>query len=128
MRIAIPRIACLAIVALGLAISSERAVSQALPYLLNPQPRGAWAYVGGDGSSMDEAIILQGARNEVAVAGAEDSWIARYRPGWGVMERMAFKEGCKTYDRFRLLGPDGAPADLYFERGGCYWRLDPVPE
>src|SRR5215470_11587846 len=34
------------IVALGLAISCERAVSQALPYLLNPQPRGAWAYVG----------------------------------------------------------------------------------
>jgi hypothetical protein len=85
-------------------------------------------YAGGDGSTMESAIVIMGMRTEAAVAWAVDRWIATRRPGWGVMDRTVVTEGCKTFDRISLLGPHGAPATVFFDRGGCYWRLDPIPE
>jgi hypothetical protein len=132
MSVATRRIARLSIVAIGLGFGLEwsgvPAASQAVPNTRIGPPAVGWTYSGGDGSAMETAIIVQGARNEAAIVHAEDRWLQLYRPGWGVMERTAFNDGCKTFDRIRLMGPGGMSTDIYFDRGGCYWRLDPVPE
>ena len=118
---------CFALLAVAFAVTGDRAIGQTASSYL-PPPKSAYPYTGGDGSTMERAIILQWARSEAEVSWAEDRWIAMHRPGWGAVGRTAIKEGCKTYDRIRLVGPDDASMTIFFDRGGCFWRLDPVPK
>ena len=73
------------------------------------------SYAGGDGSSIDEAVIVLGVRNEEDCVRAECLWIMKHRPGWRIRERIGLGgEQNGFYDQLICGNPDSCRT-LYFQ-------------
>ena len=71
-------------------------------------------FEGGDGSSMEQAIIIKAPSN-IGVVEAESYWIRKNHPGWrkGV-QGLAIGDG-KMYDQIFYTTPQGGKVSIYFE-------------
>jgi len=72
-------------------------------------------YSGGDGSSIDQAIVIENVQTEVEGTEAEYAWIGKKFPGFKFKSKGLVKKGDKKYDRVFGIKADGTNADFYFD-------------
>lgn len=76
-------------------------------------------YEGGDGSSIQNAAIVKGARESTGVQ-AEYAWLAQRFPGYRVGKQSLRQNGGKMYDVFEITTREGATKAIYFDISDYY--------
>jgi len=72
-------------------------------------------YEGGDGSSMEKAIIIK-APNNAAGVHAESDWIRKNHPRWRkIKQSLVGGDNRKMYDRIDYDTPQGETKTIYFD-------------
>jgi len=72
-------------------------------------------YEGGDGSSMDKAVIIK-TSNHAAGVGAEYIWIRNHFPGLRQITQALLRgENGEMYDRMECTTPKGETRVIYFD-------------
>jgi hypothetical protein len=77
---------------------------------------------GGDGSSVEKAVIIKAPDNFIGVR-VEYAWIKKNCPGWQLEKQSAFKAGNKIYDKMEFRAPDGRQKTIYFDITDFYGKL-----
>ncbi len=77
---------------------------------------------GGDGSSIEKAVIIKAPDNFIGVR-IEYTWIKKNCPGWQLEKQSAFKSGNKIYDKMEFRTPDGRLKTIYFDITDFYGKL-----
>lgn len=71
-------------------------------------------FLGGDGSAVDQAILIYGARGEADGVKSEYDWLATHRPGWRAVGQALLTKGNRQYDVLHTVG-GGQSVDVYFD-------------
>lgn len=71
-------------------------------------------YGGGDGSSVEEAVIILGATGESDGVPAEYQWIDKTYPGAEVEGQALLDDNGRVYDLLTLT-IEGKPVEVYFD-------------
>ena len=79
-----------------------------------------WA--GGDGSSCQQAVVINNARYRETVLLAEQLWLDRKYPGRRETNQSALSSVGKHYDLFELSTTDGETLEVYFDTTECFAR------
>jgi hypothetical protein len=75
----------------------------------------ATAQSGGDGSSIEQAIVITASSETQGIA-AEREWVARNLPGWKMAgQALLHRPNGRSYDRLNLTGPNRAKKSIYFD-------------
>src|SRR6185369_11601937 len=72
-------------------------------------------YEGGDGSSMEKAVIIKGAKNEQVGVDAEYAWLAKKYPGYKTNQQALMGDKGKKYDMLSVTTADGKKIEVYFD-------------
>jgi hypothetical protein len=72
-------------------------------------------FSGGDGGSVESAVVIEGARNEEEGIVAESYWISRNRPGWRKGDQALISANGRQFDRISYTSPDGKQAVIFFD-------------
>ena len=72
-------------------------------------------YKGGDGSSIEKAVIILGAPNSIVGVSAESAWIRKNHPGWRKKRQSLMGNKDKNYDCIEYTTPDGKTKTIYFD-------------
>jgi hypothetical protein len=78
--------------------------------------------IGGDGSSIEKAVIIKAPDNVTGVR-VEYAWIRKNCPGWKLERQSEFKTGNKIYDKMEFRTPDGRQKTIYFDITDFYGKL-----
>lgn len=79
-------------------------------------------YEGGDGSSMEQAVIIK-APNHAAGVRAEYNWIRNNHPGWEMYRQALMHNKGKDYDRIDHTTPEGETNTIYFDITDFFSKL-----
>jgi len=71
-------------------------------------------FSGGDGSSIEKAVIIKAPNNFIGVR-AEYDWIKKNHPNWQLKEQSLLNVRSKVYDKMVFQTPQGQPATIYFD-------------
>jgi len=77
---------------------------------------------GGDGSSVEKAVIIKAPDNFIGVR-VEYAWIKKNCPGWQLEKQSSFKAKNKIYDRMDLRTPDGRQKTIFFDITDFYGKM-----
>lgn len=77
---------------------------------------------GGDGSSVDKAVIIKAPNNFIGVR-VEFTWITKNCPGWKLEKQSSFKAGNKIYDKMIFRTSDGSVKTLFFDTTDFYGKM-----
>ena len=80
-------------------------------------------FEGGDGSALEAAVIIRGAKNEFEGIAAESLWSGVNHPEWRKHGQALLNQNGKAYDRIDYLTADGAQAAIYFDITGFFGKL-----
>lgn len=69
---------------------------------------------GGDGSSMESAVIIRNAANESEGVAAESQWMRKVHPGWVKGTQGLFQKNGRHYDRIDYTNR-GEKLTIYFD-------------
>ena len=72
------------------------------------------SYSGGDGSSLEQAIVIKGAKDEEAGVAAERTWMEQRYPGFHKGQQALLGSGGKHYDEIRITTREGQKT-VYFD-------------
>ena len=72
-------------------------------------------FEGGDGLSLDTAVVILGARDGLSGIGAEKQWLRSNHPDWKIEMQALLDKGGRYYDRFNCRAPDGTAAEIFFD-------------
>ena len=72
-------------------------------------------YEGGDGSSMEEAVIIKGAGDSLEGIRAEIIWILSNHPDWEKKYQALCNQDYKFYDRISYITPTDEVEMIYFD-------------
>jgi hypothetical protein len=86
------------------------------------QPTVKATVAGGDGSSIDKAVIIKAPDNFIGVR-IEYTWIKKNCPGWQLERQSTFKAGNKIYDKMDFRTPDARLKTIYFDITAFYGKL-----
>jgi hypothetical protein len=78
-------------------------------------PAAEVKYEGGDGSSMEKAIIIKGAKGSEAGIGAEYAWLAKKYPGYKTREQALLGDKKKKYDMISITTGECKQVEVYFD-------------
>lgn len=78
-------------------------------------PREHITFSGGDGRTVETAVVIKGARNTFEGIMAEVYWTVRSQRGWVKSGQALLTRDNRRYDRIRNKTPDGSQVDLYFD-------------
>jgi hypothetical protein len=87
---------------------------------LPPDPEnmpGVW-YEGGEGATVDEAIVVRGATSDLEGTAAVFGWILTHvgtRDDWSLTSQMSGEVGERHIDTIDIVLSDGTPRRLYFD-------------
>ena len=88
----------------------------------NSRPTVKATVTGGDGSSIEKAMIIKAPDNFIGVR-IEYTWIKKNCPGWKLERQSEFKTGNKIYDKMEFRTPDGRLKTIYFDITDFYGKL-----
>lgn len=71
-------------------------------------------FLGGDGSSLEQAILIAGARGEYDGVQSEYDWLATHRPGWRPVYQYLLEKRPRLYDMLEI-SKGGQTAQVYFD-------------
>lgn len=78
-------------------------------------PLSSITFHGGDGSSLERAVVIKGARNMREGAQAQSLWVAKTFWGWRQHQRSHVKERGRAYDRIEYRTPKGERKMVFFD-------------
>jgi len=76
---------------------------------------GHLRFEGGDGSSMEKAVIVKNAKNEMEGIDAEAKWIHKLHRRWRKGNQALMRKDGKSYDRIEYTTPDGTKKIIFFD-------------
>ncbi len=79
-------------------------------------------FTGGDGSSRQAAIVIDGARNEVEGINAENLWVLKHQPGWRKAHQSLIQAGSRAFDAIEYEAPDGKHT-LWFDITSFFGKM-----
>lgn len=79
------------------------------------EPKSPVTYGGGDGTSPDQAVIIQGTTDERTGVSSEYTWIRRYYPGAKVEGQGLNVIKGKPHDVTSIKTANGEAKKLYFD-------------
>lgn len=71
-------------------------------------------FAGGDGSTVEKAVIIKGA-TEMTGVHAEYEWLAKHFPGAKPGEQALISNQGRSYDLLHFKTPDGKSHEAYFD-------------
>jgi hypothetical protein len=71
-------------------------------------------YAGGDGSTAETAIIIEGALGESDGVASEYEWLAKNRPDAAMQSQALINDGSKVYDLL-VVQTGGKEEKIYFD-------------
>jgi hypothetical protein len=77
---------------------------------------------GGDGSSIETAVVIGGARNENEGIVSQLYWAAMRHPDWRKNGQALLRKDGRAFDRIEYSAKDG-PHRLYFDITGFFGKL-----
>jgi len=80
-------------------------------------------FVGGNGSSTAEAIVIKGVHDEANGVAAEHFWLRENMPGWTVTGQSLLTKGRKAYDAMTVQSASGEERTIYFDISGFFGKL-----
>ena len=87
------------------------------------KPIAGVSFAGGDGSSIEKAIIIKAPSEFVGVRGEYD-WIKKNRPGWQLEEqKTVHTRDNRMYDKMNFRTPDRQRTTLYFDITDFFGKL-----
>ena len=72
------------------------------------------SYSGGDGTSLEHAIVIKGAKNEEAGVAAERAWMEQRYPEFLKGQQALLSSGGKHYDEIKITTREGHKT-VYFD-------------
>jgi hypothetical protein len=72
------------------------------------------SYKGGDGSSIEQAVIILGASESTGVQ-AEYAWLGNRFPSHELAAEFRFRSGGKSYDLIHVVTADASQRKAYFD-------------
>ena len=80
-------------------------------------------FSGGDGGSVESAVVIEGARNEEEGIVAESYWISRNRPGWRKGDQALINGNGRQFDRISYTSQDGKQAVIFFDITSFFGKM-----
>jgi len=80
-----------------------------------PPELAAIRYEGGDGGSLETAVIIKHANDDLMGTKAEYVWLRQTFPGLKLVSQQLLHEGGKTFDRMEFSTRDGSTRTIYFD-------------
>ena len=81
----------------------------------SPLKFGAIVFAGGDGSSIEQAVLIRNAKGEEEGVAAESHWVRTVHPGWRKGDQALLSDKGRSYDRIEYRTPKGETKTLYFD-------------
>ena len=81
----------------------------------SPVKFGAIVFQGGDGSSIERAVLIKNAKGEEDGVAAESHWVRTVHPGWRKGDQALLSDKGRSYDRIEYRTPNGETKTLYFD-------------
>ncbi|MFC1617588.1 hypothetical protein ACFL2K_05150, partial [Candidatus Margulisiibacteriota bacterium] len=72
-------------------------------------------FKGGDGSTLEKAVIILGAKNSFQGVFTETLWIKRYYPGWKKNRQKLLSHNGKKYDCIEYINEQNEVKVIYFD-------------
>ncbi len=79
-------------------------------------------FAGGDGSSLEKAVVVLGATEPTGVD-AEYAWLHEHFPGYGQVRQGLIQGDKGVYDRLDFTTPDGVSHTVYFDIGDYFGKM-----
>jgi hypothetical protein len=79
-------------------------------------------YEGGDGSSLEKAVIIKGAKGEEEGVNAEYAWLAKKHPGYKMHEQSLLGEKGRKYDVI-TIEVGGKKFEVFFDITDYFGKL-----
>ena len=80
-----------------------------------PLKIGHLIFKGGNGLSIEQAVIIKNAKNESEGVRAERLWIRKIHPGWRKGRQALLSKKGKQYDRIEYKTPNGETKTIFFD-------------
>jgi hypothetical protein len=80
-------------------------------------------FQGGDGSSLENAIVVLGATSESAGVEAEHSYLSQHFPGSSVVRQALLHQAGKVYDRLEIKTSSATTTAIYFDVTDFFGKL-----
>jgi hypothetical protein len=72
-------------------------------------------FQGGDGSTLENAVVILGVTNESAGVGAEHTYLSHHFPGSAIVRQALLHQAGKVYDRLEIRTSANVSAVVYFD-------------
>ncbi len=79
------------------------------------------SYTGGDGSSLEHAIVITGAKGESDGVKAEYGWLRQHHPTYRLLRQAVRSAGERIYDQMDITTPEGEKT-VFFEITSFYGK------
>ena len=89
-------------------------VSSSLSLAISPKDKRPVSYAGGDGSSIEKAVVIKGATEETGVD-AEYAYLRQHYPGYHLKKQSLQGGGKRSYDVLDFTTADGKAKLIYFD-------------
>ena len=77
-------------------------------------------FIGGDGESLGQAVVIKGAGDSVGAVDAETWWLKKHFPKHTKIEQALQHDGGKDFDVIEVAGPEGQKKKIYFDITDCF--------
>ena len=84
---------------------------------------GPVTFAGGDGGSVAEAILVEGAPSDPAGIAAEYQWLHDHVPGFRLERQALFHAGGRQYDQLDGAMPNGERRSVFFDITEFFGKL-----
>lgn len=91
---------------------AQNAATGAAPHI---RVAPAVSFEGGDGLSLDQAVIIKTGGGEMVGVAAEYQWLRERYPGYKRLAQALVDQGASKYDDLEILMPDGRRFHVYFD-------------
>ncbi len=99
----------------GACFAAEPVVSPQSAQVEKKAGKAKIIYKGGDGSSVEKAVVICGAKNSMDGVPAEYAWLGKKYKGYETVEQALLNVDGKSYDRVTIKTKRGKEVVVYFD-------------
>src|SRR5262245_3111367 len=81
---------------------------------------GKVTFAGGNGESIEQAVVIKGAEDSPGAVDAEGHWIMKHYPRFKKTGQALLAENGKKFDEIEITGPGGEVKKVYFDITACF--------
>ena len=76
---------------------------------------GPVQFAGGDGSSVESAVVIRGAKHETDGIAAEHRYLSQHFGSWFLKRQMLVNQKGRVYDRMEITDQNGKQRVVFFD-------------